>query len=437
MLADVDATSSSAATRTCSSTGAAERARVVNAGSVGMPYEGRPGAYWALLGPEVELRRTEYDVEAAVARDSRVGAPRRRAAGRATSLEPPSPEEVDAFEFETPSVARSYVREARRRGSARGGSGSARSSSGSPRSTPTPRSRCASAPTRAARLGDALRADDRRERQPRHRALFVKYRRPEDYLAVPLEELERDIFATGFFRQKAKSIRGTMRMLLEEFDGEVPRRIDELVPLPGVARKTANVVAAELGDAQGIVVDTHVRRLSQRLGLTRQEDPGQDRARPAADRAARRLGALPAPADLARPARVRRAAPALRGLRAQRPVPVEPRRRRRSACSAIGASDAPGWTSASASVSHARSGRRAAAATRREVGLVLPRRAASPCRADDLGRAVRDAVVVCPITRPRRRRSRASRRQTHVSPSHGSRKTSIRQAPVAGSRTHD
>jgi endonuclease III len=103
--------------------------------------------------------------------------------------------------------------------------------------------------------------------------LFEKYRRPEDYLAVPQEELERDIFATGFYRQKAKSLRGTMRMLLEEFDGKVPRRLEELVRLPGVARKTANVVAAELGHAQGIVVDTHVRRLSQRLGLTRQEDP--------------------------------------------------------------------------------------------------------------------------------------------------------------------
>ena len=103
--------------------------------------------------------------------------------------------------------------------------------------------------------------------------LFTKYRRPEDYLAVPPEELERDIFATGFFRQKAKSLRGTMAMLLEEFDGQVPRRLEELVRLPGVARKTANVVAAELGEPQGIVVDTHVRRLSQRLGLTREEDP--------------------------------------------------------------------------------------------------------------------------------------------------------------------
>jgi endonuclease-3 len=103
--------------------------------------------------------------------------------------------------------------------------------------------------------------------------LFAKYRQPEDYLAVPPEELERDIFATGFFRQKTKALRGTMKMLIEEYDGRVPRQLDQLVRLPGVARKTGNVVAAELGDPQGIVVDTHVRRLSQRLGLTRQEDP--------------------------------------------------------------------------------------------------------------------------------------------------------------------
>jgi endonuclease III len=103
--------------------------------------------------------------------------------------------------------------------------------------------------------------------------LFQKYHAPEDYLAVPQEELERDIFATGFYRQKTKSLRGMMRMLIEEYDGEVPTTLEELVKLPGVARKTANVVSAELGHAQGIVVDTHVRRLSQRLGLTKEEDP--------------------------------------------------------------------------------------------------------------------------------------------------------------------
>jgi endonuclease III len=103
--------------------------------------------------------------------------------------------------------------------------------------------------------------------------LFRKYRRPEDYLAVPVAELERDIFQTGFFRQKAKSLRGTMKLLIEEHDGQVPESFDELLRLPGVARKTANVVSAERGAAQGIVVDTHVRRVSQRLGFTKQEDP--------------------------------------------------------------------------------------------------------------------------------------------------------------------
>ena len=103
--------------------------------------------------------------------------------------------------------------------------------------------------------------------------LFVKYLRPEDYLAVPVEELEQDIFQTGFFRQKAKSLRGTMRILIDDYGGEVPEDFDALLRLPGVARKTANVVSAERGHAQGIVVDTHVRRLSQRLGFTREDDP--------------------------------------------------------------------------------------------------------------------------------------------------------------------
>ena len=103
--------------------------------------------------------------------------------------------------------------------------------------------------------------------------LFRKYRRPEDYLGVPLEELEADILPTGTFRQKARNLRGAMHMLLEEFGGEVPERLEDLVRLPGVGRKTANVVAAERGATQGIVVDTHVRRLSQRLGLTKRDDP--------------------------------------------------------------------------------------------------------------------------------------------------------------------
>src|SRR5215218_9831348 len=103
--------------------------------------------------------------------------------------------------------------------------------------------------------------------------LFRKYCRPEDYLAVGEAELEADIRPTGTYRQKARNLRGAMRLLIEEFDGRVPTRLEDLVRLPGVGRKTANVVAAELGVTQGIVVDTHVRRLSQRLGLTREQDP--------------------------------------------------------------------------------------------------------------------------------------------------------------------
>jgi endonuclease III len=103
--------------------------------------------------------------------------------------------------------------------------------------------------------------------------LFAKYKRPEDYLAVPVAELERDIFATGFYRQKTKSLRGAMQRIIQVQGGEVPEDFDELLKLPGVARKTANVVSAERGNPQGIVVDTHVRRLSQRLALTKQSDP--------------------------------------------------------------------------------------------------------------------------------------------------------------------
>jgi endonuclease-3 len=106
-------------------------------------------------------------------------------------------------------------------------------------------------------------------------SLFRKYRTPEDYLAVGIDELQADIRPTGTYRQKARNLRGAMAMLLEEFDGDVPIAVEELIRLPGVGRKTANVVAAERGATQGIVVDTHVRRLSQRLGLSRQDDPAK------------------------------------------------------------------------------------------------------------------------------------------------------------------
>ena len=103
--------------------------------------------------------------------------------------------------------------------------------------------------------------------------LFRKYRKPEDYLKVPDTELQQDIRTTGFFRNKTRSIQGACKMLVEEFDGEVPRTMEELLQLPGVARKTANVVlGVAYGIAAGIVVDTHVTRLSRRLGLTKHAD---------------------------------------------------------------------------------------------------------------------------------------------------------------------
>lgn len=99
--------------------------------------------------------------------------------------------------------------------------------------------------------------------------LFRKYRSPGDYLSVAQGELERDIHSTGFFRNKAKNIQGACQKIIEIYGGEIPRSMDELLTLNGVARKTANVVLGNaFGIASGVVVDTHVSRLSQRLGLT-------------------------------------------------------------------------------------------------------------------------------------------------------------------------
>ena len=175
---------------------------------------------------------------------------------------------------------------------------------------------------RAARLGDALRADDRRERQPRHRArcsASTAGRRTTS--PCRWRSWSATSSQTGFYRQKAKSIRGAMRVLLEEFDGEVPRTIPELLRLPGVARKTANVVAAELGRRAG---DRRRHARPAALAAARPDAPGGSGARSSATscgRPARRLGAVPAPADLARATRLRRAQAALRGLRARRPLP--------------------------------------------------------------------------------------------------------------------
>ncbi len=106
--------------------------------------------------------------------------------------------------------------------------------------------------------------------------LFKKYPTVEAYAQVPLEELEQDIRPTGFYRNKAKNIKEAARIILEEFGGQVPRTMKELLRLPGVARKTANIVLTNAyGVVEGIPVDTHVRRISQRLGLTREKDPNK------------------------------------------------------------------------------------------------------------------------------------------------------------------
>lgn len=104
--------------------------------------------------------------------------------------------------------------------------------------------------------------------------LFRKYRSPQDFLTVELEELEIDIRPTGFYRNKAKSIRGASEKIVNDFGGELPQTMDELLTLNGVARKTANVVLGNaFGIASGIVVDTHVSRVSQRLALTENNLP--------------------------------------------------------------------------------------------------------------------------------------------------------------------
>jgi endonuclease III len=112
--------------------------------------------------------------------------------------------------------------------------------------------------------------------------LFAKYRTAQDYLRVPESELAADLKPTGFFNQKTKAIRGACRMIVEEFDGRVPDSMADLIKLPGVARKTANIVLwnsypekAKTDPEAGIAVDTHVRRVSQRLGFTSQKDPNK------------------------------------------------------------------------------------------------------------------------------------------------------------------
>lgn len=107
-------------------------------------------------------------------------------------------------------------------------------------------------------------------------ALFAKYPTPEAYLASAPGELEKDIHSTGFFNQKAKSIRGLCRVIVEEFGGQVPDTMEGLLKLPGVARKTANIVLGNsFGKVEGIAVDTHVHRLARRLGFSDEADPNK------------------------------------------------------------------------------------------------------------------------------------------------------------------
>jgi len=108
------------------------------------------------------------------------------------------------------------------------------------------------------------------------KTLFKKYTKAEDYANADLKELEQDIKSTGFYRNKAKNIKKTNQLLVEKYHSKVPETMEELLELPGVARKTANIVLANaFGVVEGVAVDTHVRRLAQRLGLSGNDDPGK------------------------------------------------------------------------------------------------------------------------------------------------------------------
>ncbi len=103
--------------------------------------------------------------------------------------------------------------------------------------------------------------------------LFAKYPNVEDYITLPIEELEKLIFSAGFYHSKAKGIKGTSDMIVNEFGGQVPNNMEDLLRLPGVGRKSANVILGHCYDTPGIVVDTHVKRIAFRLGLTTTKDP--------------------------------------------------------------------------------------------------------------------------------------------------------------------
>lgn len=103
--------------------------------------------------------------------------------------------------------------------------------------------------------------------------LFNKYKTPKDFMQIDIKELEKLIYSTGFYKNKSKNIKNCAKMIVENYNNIVPDNIDDLIKLPGVGRKTANVMLGHVFKTPGIVVDTHVKRLSNRIGLTRQKDP--------------------------------------------------------------------------------------------------------------------------------------------------------------------
>ena len=103
--------------------------------------------------------------------------------------------------------------------------------------------------------------------------LFVKYKNIEDYACCDVKELEKDIKPTGFYHNKAKNIQSAARRIIEVYNGEVPEKLEDLLTLPGVGRKTANVIRGNIYNEPSIVVDTHVKRISKKLGFTKEDDP--------------------------------------------------------------------------------------------------------------------------------------------------------------------
>ncbi|HPS88755.1 MAG TPA: endonuclease III [Methanosarcina vacuolata] len=106
--------------------------------------------------------------------------------------------------------------------------------------------------------------------------LFKKYRTAEDYASADIRELENDLYSTGFYKSKAKNIKTAAQIIVEKYNGKVPKTMEELISLPGVGRKTANIVLSRaFGIVEGVAVDTHVKRISRRMGLTKNSDPAK------------------------------------------------------------------------------------------------------------------------------------------------------------------